>query len=434
MADNRADYCLGMVETRRGAEAGVAQAATSIVNRLGERLDELTDSVQHTLVTEIHELEGDAQLQELLRDNIEQNIDTAFSTIRHSIPIEHVEPPTTALEYARRLAQRGVSANALVRAYRLGHQIVLDRALGETRIAKLDPQLSLDVYEHITVALFTYVDWITQQVISTHQTEHDRWLSNQNSVRTLKVHELLDDADIDVDAMTTAIAYPLNRIHLAAIVWYRQPEGGDELLLMERFIHQLAQSVGAQESSLFISVDRLTGWAWIPLAMEAAPDAVARARAFAGARADGPWITLGNPLPGVEGFRRSHRQAHDARTVAVALGAKAQRVTAASDPGVTTAALLGHNLDAARSWVGEVLGPLAAPTDGDERLRDTLRVFLRSGSSYKAAAEELHLHVNSVKYRVHRAVERRGRAIGDDRLDIEVALLLCHWYGAMVLG
>jgi DNA-binding PucR family transcriptional regulator len=62
-----------------------------------------------------------------------------------------------------------------------------------------------------------------------------------------------------------------------------------------------------------------------------------------------------------------------------------------------------------------------------------LRVFLRTGSSHKAAAEELDLHTNSVKYRVHRAVERRGRPISDDRLDIEVALILCEWFGAAVL-
>jgi len=66
-------------------------------------------------------------------------------------------------------------------------------------------------------------------------------------------------------------------------------------------------------------------------------------------------------------------------------------------------------------------------------LRETLGVFLRSGSSFKAAAEELHLHANSVKYRVHRAIERRGRPIADGRLDVEMALLLCQWYGSGVL-
>lgn len=97
------------------------------------------------------------------------------------------------------------------------------------------------------------------------------------------------------------------------------------------------------------------------------------------------------------------------------------------------AGLAGGDLDEARVWVHEVLGPLASPGAGDERLRETLRVFLRAGSSFKASAGELHLHFNSVKYRVARAVERRGRPIADDRLDVEVALLLCHWYGAAVL-
>ncbi len=60
----------------------------------------------------------------------------------------------------------------------------------------------------------------------------------------------------------------------------------------------------------------------------------------------------------------------------------------------------------ARDWVAEVLGELAA--------------------------EQLHLHANTVKYRVGRALACRGHAIGADRLDVELALLLCHWYGKAV--
>ena len=81
----------------------------------------------------------------------------------------------------------------------------------------------------------------------------------------------------------------------------------------------------------------------------------------------------------------------------------------------------------------EVLGDLSADNENDARLRETLRVFLRCGSSYKLAAEELDLHFNSVKYRVGRAVARRGRPITADRLDVELALLVCHWYGGAVL-
>jgi DNA-binding PucR family transcriptional regulator len=357
-----------------------------------------------------------------------------FSAIRHAIPIEKVELPTAALEHARRLAQRGVTVNALVRAYRLGHKTMLDAVLDEIRESDLEPPLSLAVFRQISEITFGYIDWITQQVIGTYQSERDLWMENRNSLRALRVRELLDEADVDIDSMTTAIRYPLRRIHVSVVAWCDDHDDGDEgLASMERFVQQLAESTGAHESSLFISVDRLTAWAWIPLSADAAPNAVARICAFAEARADAPRIAVGNPLPGVEGFRRSHQQAQDARTVAIASGSNTHRATAFDDPGLSTAALLGGNVGAARVWVSEVLGPLACRTDNDKRLRDTLRVFLRSGSSFKAAAEELHLHFNSVKYRVQRATERRGRPIGDDRLDIEIALLLCHWYGNAVL-
>jgi hypothetical protein len=32
------------------------------------------------------------------------------------------------------------------------------------------------------------------------------------------------------------------------------------------------------------------------------------------------------------------------------------------------------------------------------------------------------------------AVERRGKPIDDDRLDVETALLICHWYDTAVLN
>jgi DNA-binding PucR family transcriptional regulator len=411
----------------------VAESAADVVSRLDLRMAELTGSIHQILCSEIAELRGDAQLLQLLRDSIDGNVVTIFSAIRHAIPIEKVELPTAALEHARRLAQRGTTVNALVRAYRLGHKAVLDAVLEEIRASDLEPPLSLAVFSQISEVTFGYIDWITQQVVSTYQSEHDRWMENQNSLRALRVRELLDGADLDIDAVTTAIRYPLRRTHLAIVAWRDEDDGGDDLAPMERFVDQLAESVGARESSLYISVDRMTGWAWIPMPADAAPGAVERMRVFAAAQTDPPRVAAGNPLPDVEGFRRSHQLAQEAHAVAIASGANARRVTAASDPGLTAAALMGSNLDTARVWVAEVLGPLASCSENDERLRETLGVFLRTGGSFKAAAEELHLHSNSVKYRVQRAIDRRGRPISDGRLDIEVALLLCHWYGNAVL-
>ena len=411
----------------------VAQSAAAVVGRLDQRMPELTGSILEMLVGEIEELREDAFLLQLLRDSIDGNVATVFSAIRHAIPIEKVELPTAAVEHARRLAQRGTTVNALVRAYRLGHKAVLDGVLDEIAASDLEPPLSLAVFRQISEVTFGYIDWITQQVVSTYQSERDRWMENQNSMRALQVRELLDGADLDIDAVTTAIRYPLRRTHVGVVLWRDEADGCDDSTPMERFVEQLAESVGARESALYISVDRMTGWAWIPLVADDPADVVCRICAFAASRTNVPRLAVGNPLPDVEGFRRSHQQAQEAHAVAIASGSNARRVTAASDPGLAAAALMGNDLPAAQAWVGEVLGPLASCTENDERLRDTLRVFLCAGSSFKAAAEELHLHSNSVKYRVHRALERRGRPISDGRLDVEVALMLCHWYGEAVL-
>jgi len=413
--------------------AVVGRCAVQIVSRLDERMAELTASIHQFVVAEIAELRGDAQLLQLLRDSIDGNVATVFSAIRHAIPIEKVELPTAAVEHARRLAQRGTTVNALVRAYRLGHKAVLDAVLDEIGASDLEPPLSLAVFSQISEVTFGYIDWITQQVVSTYQSERDRWMETQNSLRALRVRELLAGADLDIDAVTTAIRYPLRRTHIAVVAWRDEDNCSDNLAPMERCVEHLAESVDARESPLYISVDRVTGWAWIPIAADGARDAVARMRASSAARNDSPRLAVGNPLPGVEGFRRSHQQAQEAHLVALSSGRNASKLIAASDSGLAAAALLGGNLETARVWVAEVLGPLACGTQNDERLRETLRVFLRAGSSFKAAAEELHLHSNSVKYRVHRALERRGRPITDGRLDVELALLLCHWYGVGVL-
>jgi DNA-binding PucR family transcriptional regulator len=415
---------------QRGDGGSVAGSAAAVIGLLDNRLEEVTARTQRVLMGAIAELGGDAQLLQLLRDNVTANIDTVFSAIRHSIPVEHVEAPTAALEYARRLAQRDVSANALVRAYRIGHQEVLKILLEEIRASELDPQRRLDAFDEILAVTFRYIDWITQQVLTTYQDEHDRWQQSRNRLQSAGIRAVLEgDEDIDIDAISSALRYPLRGTHLALVMWCEE-SGEDELAAMERFVHRYATAMGARGGALFVSADRLTGWAWIPVA----PDHTAPVAPQEPDPADSALcVAAGRPLPGVAGFRRSHRQAQLVRDVMMAADRDPVGPITAAEPGLMLAALAGSDLDEARAWVAEMLGPLASAGAGDERLRDTLRVFLRAGSSFKAAAGELHLHFNSVKYRVARAIERRGRPITDDRLDVEVALLLCHWYGAAVL-
>jgi len=416
-------------------EAAVAESVALIIDRIGERAPDVIGSIQRYLAAEVVELRGDPALLELLRASVAGNVETVFDALRYHISIERVEPPTAALEYARRVAQHGIPVNALVRAYRLGQQQVLAHVLEEIRRAGLEPEAALNTYEAISIVAFRYIDWISQQVTDAYETERERWVENRNSVRALRVRELLDSAagSVDIDAAIAAIRYPLRRTHLAMILWTSAADApGRELLRLERFVRDLADSMTLRDGALFVAADQVSGWGWLPLGTAATADPVEHIRRFAADSVDAPHLAMGTAQSGLEGFRRSHRQAQKARRVAVA-GAQNRRVTAAGDPGVAAAALLTEDLAETREWVCETLGPLASDTDNDARLRETMRVFFGEGSSYKGAAERLNLHHNSVKYRVDRAVERRGRRIGDDRIDVEIALLVCHHLGSAVL-
>jgi len=416
-------------------QAAVAESVALIIDRIGERAPDVIGSIQRYLAAEVVELRGDPALLELLRASVAGNVETVFDALRYHISIERVEPPTAALEYARRVAQHGIPVNALVRAYRLGQQQVLAHVLEEIRRAGLEPEAALNTYEAISIVAFRYIDWISQQVTDAYETERERWVENRNSVRALRVRELLDSAagSVDIDAAIAAIRYPLRRTHLAMILWTSADDApGRELLRLERFVRDLADSMTLRDGALFVAADQVSGWGWLPLGTAATADPVEHIRRFAADSVDAPHLAMGTAQSGLEGFRRSHRQAQKARRVAVA-GAQNRRVTAAGDPGVAAAALLTEDLAETREWVCETLGPLASDTDNDARLRETMRVFFGEGSSYKGAAERLNLHHNSVKYRVDRAVERRGRRIGDDRIDVEIALLVCHHLGSAVL-
>jgi DNA-binding PucR family transcriptional regulator len=429
-----ASNVIGVKKPHLDAEVEVGRYVADTANRLHDRLSAVSSIILGNLEDQIPELRGDARLMELLGASVEGNVGTILHALRYDIAVERIEAPTTALEYARRLAQQGVPVNALVRAYRLGQRRMNELVFAELRTIDIPEPMRVAVIEAITGTLFEFIDWMSQQVVAVYEEERERWLENQNSLRALRVREVLAaNKSIDADAATTAIRYPLRWHHLGLVMWYPDagPEG-DQLDRLQRFLRELGEAASAAASPLFAAADRSCGWGWLPY-RAAVAEAPAKVRQFTLARPDSPSVAIGTMANGVEGFRQSHREAQTARSVAVIAKRPAPTVIAATDPGLSVVARLGDDVAGIRDWVVAVLGDLAADDENDARLRDTLRVFLGCGSSYKVAAEELNLHFNSVKYRVGRAIARRGREIGSDRLDVELALLACHWYGSAVL-
>ncbi|MEU2039885.1 PucR family transcriptional regulator [Nocardia niwae] len=419
-----------MTNSRRDRAVEIDRFVGYIAARMNERVTDISASIHHGLEAEIFELRADVHTVDLLGASVQGNVSTMLHALRHDIPAARIDLPAAAGEYTRRLAQHGVPLNALVRAYHIGQRLATEHVFAELQAADIAPADRFLIGRVIATRLFEYLDRMIQQVVAVYEGEREQWLETRNSVRALGVREILEGRTaVDVDATTEKIHYPLRWHHLAFIVWYPDPGAhGDELGRLQRFVRGSAEPAGSDATPLFVADDQLSGWAWLPY-RAAQPGAIAGLRGFAAALGDAPRMAIGAMAPGVAGFRRSHHLAQSARSVALARGDAGDRVVAAGDPGLPVAALLGGQGAEVREWVGEVLGDLARDTDSDARLRETLQVFLRTGSSYKAAATELGLHANSVKYRVGRAIARRGKPITEDRLDVELALVICHWYG-----
>ena len=89
------------------------------------------------------------------------------------------------------------------------------------------------------------------------------------------------------------------------------------------------------------------------------------------------------------------------------------------------ALLAGIPDDLRRAFAAQVLGPVRdndARTGGD--LLDTLAAFLDESGSWNRTAARLHVHVNTVRYRIGRVEELTGRNLGSfpDRVDLYLAL------------
>ena len=415
-------------EELRGQVATVASA-------LNDRLGELTCLIRDVLASRIVELQGDAAIIDLLESSVAGNVENILHSLRHWIPVENIEPPSAAFEYARRLAQRGVPVNALVRAYRLGQQHLLKEAYAECVRQHSAPEVQAMVYQRIVTVTFDYIDWISQRVVTVYETEHERWLTERNTARFGRIQDLISGATDDVDASESIIGHRLRVRHLGVVLWVHETGAQqDQLTRFNRAVSAVAEEFGSG-SPLVVSRDRASAWAWIPVPDGFSPDPVViRPLLDHAAGPPLPMIAFGRPHAGLAGFRQTHLEAVQAQRVAMIREDPSHPVTAFNEPGLNVAALLAQDVEQTRWWVQETLGDLARDDEQHGRLRETLLLFFRHDSSYTATAEAMVMHKNSVKYRVTSAEKILGRPIGDDRQALELALTACHWLGQAVLS
>jgi hypothetical protein len=410
----------------------VAEQVATVGERLCPRLIEIALDVRECIQAAVPALRGDERVTSLLEASVRENIDTMTHILRHGMRPEDADAPGAALEYGRRLAQRGVAIVALIRAYRVGQTRYLHRCLEEAMqqmgADEVDGAATVKIVQHVS----EYIDRIVEQVVTAYEVAREEWLQNRGAVVAARVLSLLGERNVDIGAAESRLAgYRIRQQHIGAVIWADDPlTDVAPLTELRRFTDLAAQALGCRERPLFVPYDETTAWIWMPLG--ASNDTVRGS--FERALAETPSsvnAASGEPGHALEGFRRTHQQAVGAHAVALAAGSQRRRLTPFRE--VAPLALMSADLDATRAWVAETLGPLALDDERHALLRETARVFLATGGSYTATADQLILHRNTAQYRIRKAEELRGRPFREGRLDVELALLACQWMGRSVL-
>jgi DNA-binding PucR family transcriptional regulator len=413
-------------------DSAVAEQVAALAARMSPQLIELTLDIRELIQAQVPALRGDERVSSLLEASVRENVDTMTHLLRHGIPIDYVDAPNAALEYGRVLAQRDVAVAALVRAYRVGQTRFLRRCLEDLLQRMGTDQLEGAATIRIVERVSDCIDRIVEQVVAAYGLAREEWLQHRGALVATRVLSLLTERNVDIDAAESRLGgYRIRQSHLGAVIWAGDPiEDTAPLTVLRRFTDAVAQAAACVQRPLFVPYDELTAWLWMPLDGRGQTIRSEFENALGEAHPS-VFVALGEPAKSLEGFRRTHRQALGAHAVALAAGQHRARLTPFIE--VAPLAMMCADLDSAHAWVAETLGGLAVDDERRGLLRETARVFLATGGSYAATADQLTLHRNTAQYRVQKAEEFRGRPLREARLDVELALLACHWLGRAVL-
>jgi hypothetical protein len=407
----------------------VAELVADVAAAVSRQVAVVSEDVYEVVLREIPELRDDKPVLALLSSSVHSNVGTCLQILQHQIELSAVCAPAASLEYARRRAQRGTPLTALLRTYRLGHTCFSDWLLKELARQSDDAGTITAATLSMSRIVAGYVDQTSEEIVAAYTRERERWLRNRGAARAARIRELLSGERVNVSATEATLGYRLRQYHVGLVCWAGDATAAvDNVSRLEHAISLVAAKVAGVGDPVFLPRDESSAWAWLPLGIRDSLDVAAASTVDPDADIH---FAFGDAVKGVTGFRLTHRQALAAQAVALAAGPPPPQVVTFGE--VAPVAMMLGSPDLLRAWVLATLGDLATDDEPHARLRDTLQVFLQSGGSYKATAEQMVLHKNTVQYRIRKAEESLGRPVGENRHDVELALQASRWLGSAVL-
>lgn len=401
--------------------AEVDTTIRDVAGRVKADLDRLTSGMTAMFAEVIPEFRHDDEVRRLMIASTASNLTAILDMLMLSISRDDITVPPAAAEYARRFAQHGMSLEALLRAYRLGEHMFMQQTIAVLRRAGTPADLALATTSRVAVLVNSYIDQVIEGVIDIYESERRRWDARSDSTRAAQIRAVLDTDDLDVASAEEMLSASLRGWHMAAVIWVREP-GASSIELLRAGTSMLAGATG--KHPLTVLVDEQNCWAWISSVGKPALDADRLERDLR--RRPGISVAIGDPGPGLAGFRQTFRDAQRARSLAL-LTEPARPLTVHAR--VALASLLVDHLPDTEAWVRRVLGDLMRDDEPTARLRETVQTYLEARGSLTDAAARMHVHKNTVHYRIRRAEEVLGHPLTVNRLETEVALMVSEQLG-----
>lgn len=347
------------------------------------------------------------------------NIAAIFEIMRGHLVLEQARPQQ-ALDFAEVSAQLDVSAAELERAYRVGVASVWSQWLVlATEHADRTSQPLAPLIDGPSLTIMGYVDHILESVVAHYDTVRQELHRTRRQLRRVLVLQLLEGSVREVTPeLEDQLSYSLGDTHLAFLL---QPQHGH---VTEREVAELRRVADAR-GALMLQHGPTAWMVWLGRPQGFGAVQLSRLRRALGVSR--LTVAVGEPSPGLEGLRRTYRQALEASRVQHALGALTHRCLWAAD--VRLESLMLGDEDRARAFVSDELGRLADTDALAQRLRETLLAWLSTGSHVSAAAT-LGVHENTIRNRIRQAEELLGTPLTTRRTELQVALRLERVLGA----
>jgi hypothetical protein len=358
--------------------------------------EEIIVAIGHEVPEYARPLEG--PFGEGLRYGVERALGRFVETLVDPSVVEDSNRREVYVELGRGEMRAGRSLDALLSAYRLGARIAWERCVATGQEAGFPP----DTLYRLASAIFDYIDRMSAESVEGYAAEQSVTLAERQRRRRALVRLLARD-----DAGAEEVR------DLAQLAVWPRPQTVAALVTRAEDADRFASRLGGE--AIAVTEEGLA------LAFLPDPDAPGRVaelhQALGGAAA-----ALGPTVP----LERAAVSLHRAQAAfgLQEIGALPPRSPLPSDEHLPALLLHGDGALAA-DLAARALAPLDELRDGTrERLLETLRAWLDEPGQVTRVAERLHVHPQTVRYRMTQLRELFGERLDDPDARFELALAL----------